>query len=160
MSSSPASSRTSRVVYLSRAVSGWRRPPRRRSRIRHGGVGCAGQSTVELALVLPLVLFLILGLLQVGVMVRDQIMVLGAAREGVREAIVTPDRGKISAAAAAAAPGLNVDVSVERGTERGDPAKVQVSVPPTQLPVVGAMVGGLTLEASATMRMERSDDAP
>lgn len=109
---------------------------------------------------LPLVLFLVLGLLQVGVMVRDQIMVLGAAREGVRQAIVTPDRGKISAAASAAAPGLSLTVHVERGTERGDPARVEVSAPPAQLPVVGAMVGGLTLRASAAMRMERSDDAP
>ncbi|MBW3591669.1 MAG: pilus assembly protein [Actinobacteria bacterium] len=115
---------------------------------------------MELALVLPLVLFLVLGLLQVGVMVRDQIMVLGAAREGVRQAIVTPDQGKISAAASAAAPGLALTVNVERGTQRGDPARVEVSAPPAQVPVVGAMVGGLTLRASAAMRMERSDDAP
>lgn len=124
-----------------------------------GRRGEGGQSTVELVLVLPLVLFLILGLLQVGVMVRDQIMVLGAAREGVRQAIVTPDRAAISSAAAAAAPGLSLSVDVERGTERGDPARVRVSAPPAQLPIVGSMVGGLTLEATATMRMERSDDA-
>ncbi|MEX2588187.1 MAG: TadE/TadG family type IV pilus assembly protein [Actinomycetota bacterium] len=119
-----------------------------------------GQATVELALVLPLVLFLVLGLLQVGIMVRDQIMVLGAAREGVRQAIVTPDHGKISSAAAAAAPGLSLTVNVERGTERGDPARVEVSAPPAPLPIVGAMVSNLTLQASATMRIERSDDAP
>lgn len=132
-----------------------------------GGVrGCgrsgrdAGQSTVELALVLPLVLFLVLGLLQVGVMVRDQIMLLGAAREGVRQAIVTPDRSDIFTAASAAAPGLRLTVGVERGTQRGDPARVEVSAPPVPLPVVGAMVSNLTLRAEATMRMERSDDAP
>lgn len=115
---------------------------------------------MEFALVLPLVLFLVLGLLQVGVMVRDQIMLLGAAREGVRQAIVTPDRSEIFTAASAAAPGLSLTVDVERGTDRGDPARVEVSAAPVPLPVVGAMVSNLTLRAEATMRMERSDDAP
>ncbi len=118
-----------------------------------------GQSTVEFALVLPLVLILILGLLQVGVLARDQIMVQGAAREGVREAIVTPDQGAIAAAARDAAPGLKLDVRVTRGTERGDPAKVDISAPPAKLPIVGEIVGGLNLTASATMRMEKSDSA-
>lgn len=123
-------------------------------------LGCnRGQSTVELALVLPLVVFLILSLLQVGVLVRDQMMILGAAREGVRQAIVTPNYDEIAAAASAAAPGLALSVGVERGTKRGDRAYVRVTAPPAQLPLVGAMVSGLTLEGSATMRMERSDDA-
>lgn len=121
--------------------------------------GEKGQSTVEFALVLPIVLMLILGLLQVGVLARDQIMVLGAAREGVREAIVTPDHGAITAAARGAAPGLDLDVQISRGTERGEPAKVNVSAPPAKLPIVGEIVGGLTLKASATMRMEKSDSA-
>lgn len=121
--------------------------------------GEKGQSTVEFALVLPIVLILILGLLQVGVLARDQIMVLGAAREGVREAIVTPDQGAITAAARGAAPGLNLNVQISRGTERGEPAKVNVSAPPAKLPIVGEIVGGLTLKASATMRMEKSDSA-
>ncbi|HEX2054304.1 MAG TPA: TadE/TadG family type IV pilus assembly protein [Actinomycetota bacterium] len=118
-----------------------------------------GQSTVEFALVLPLVLLLILGLLQIGVLVRDQILVLGAAREGVREAIVNSDRGAISAAADGAAPGLELSVQVSRGTKRGDAAKVQVSAAPAKLPLVGSIVEGMTLKASATMRMEKSDDA-
>ena len=114
---------------------------------------------MEFALVLPLVLLLILGLLQVGVLVRDQIMVLGAAREGVREAIVNPDRGAITAAANQAAPGLELQVQVSRGTERGDPAKVNVSAAPARMPLVGSIVDGMTLKASATMRMEKSDSA-
>jgi len=118
-----------------------------------------GQSTVEFALVLPVVLILILGLLQVAVLARDQITVLGAAREGVREAIVTSDEGAIASAAKNAAPGLNLDVKVTRGTERGDSAKVNVSAPPAKLPIVGEMVGGMNLKASATMRMEKSDSA-
>lgn len=118
-----------------------------------------GQSTVEYALVLPLVLILVLGLLQVGVLARDQIMLLGAAREGVREAIVTPDQGRIAAAAGNAAPGLDLNVQVARGTQRGEAARVDVSAAPARLPVVGGIVGGMTLRASATMRIEKSDSA-
>ena len=118
-----------------------------------------GQSTVEFALVLPLVLILIVGLLQVAVLARDQIVVLGAAREGVREAIVNSDRGAIVAAAQQAAPGLQLQVDVNRGTQRGDPAKVDVAAAPAKLPIMGEIVDGMTLRASATMRMERSDDA-
>lgn len=114
---------------------------------------------MEFALVLPLVLILILGLLQVGVLVRDQIMVLGAAREGVREAIVTPDRAAITTAASEAAPGLELSVQVSRGTERGEPARVNVTAPPARLPLVGDIVSGMTLKASATMRIEKSDSA-
>jgi hypothetical protein len=118
-----------------------------------------GQSSVELALVMPLVALLLLALLQVGVLVKDQLLVLGAAREGVREAIVNPDRGQIEVAASAAAPGLDLTLQVQRGTERGDPARVEVSAKPIRLPLVGQMVAGVTLKAGATMRLERSDDA-
>ena len=118
-----------------------------------------GQSSVELALVMPLVALLLLALLQVGVMVKDQLLVLGAAREGVREAIVNRDRGQIEAAARAAAPGLDLTLQVQRGTERGDPARVEVSAKPMRLPLVGSMVSRVTLRAGATMRLERSDDA-
>src|SRR4029078_2878808 len=40
-----------------------------------------GQATVELALVLPLVVFALLAILQVGLVVRDQVAVVHAARE-------------------------------------------------------------------------------
>lgn len=102
-------------------------------------------------------MILILGLLQLGVVVRDQMMVLGAAREGARQATVTPDRALIEDAAARAAPGLRLAVRVARGAARGEPARVMVSASPVRLPLVGQMVGGLTLRGSATMRIERSD---
>lgn len=128
-----------------------------RTRLRAGRRSDSGQSAVEFALVLPLLLMLILGLLQVGVMVRDQIMVLGAAREGVRLATVTPDSRMIENAAGEAAPGLDLSVQVVRGTERGEAAKVTVSASPVKLPLVGQMVGAIKLRGAATMRIERSD---
>src|SRR5207247_8954779 len=47
-----------------------------------------GQAAVELALVLPLVALLLLVLVQVGLVVRDQVLVVHAAREAAREAAV------------------------------------------------------------------------
>ena len=56
--------------------------------------GSIGQSTVEFALVLPLVVLLVLFVVQGGLIVRDQLLVSHAAREAARAAAVTDeDRG-------------------------------------------------------------------
>ena len=115
-----------------------------------------GQSTVEFALVLPFVMLLLLGLLQAGLLLRDQLVVAGAAREGAREAAVTADRGRIQNAAQRAAPSLDLVVQVTRGAKRGDAARVQVKARPTGLPLVGGIVTGRTVSADAVMRVERT----
>lgn len=115
-----------------------------------------GQSTVEFALVLPLILLLLLGLLQVGLLLKDQLLVAAAAREGAREAAVTPDATRIEAAAGRAAPGLVLDVEIVRGPHRGDTTTVTVSSSPHALPIVGGLVSGREVSARATMRVERS----
>jgi hypothetical protein len=115
-----------------------------------------GQSTVEFALVLPLVVLLLLVLLQAGLLLRDQLLVSSAAREAAREAVVSPDRGRIERAAGRAAPGLKLGVEVDRGPRRGDPVTVRVTGAPTAIPLVGGVVKGVSLEASATMRVEQA----
>lgn len=116
--------------------------------------GERGQSTVEFALVLPLVVLLMLGLLQAGLLLRDQLVVSGAAREGAREAAVSADPERVRAAAERAAPALDVAVDLDRGQRRGDPARVEVTAQPTKVPMVGAIVSGLTLSSTAVMRVE------
>lgn len=115
-----------------------------------------GQSTVEFALVLPLILLLLLGLLQAGLMLRDQLVVAGAAREGAREAAVSADPERIEDAAHRAAPGFDMTVRITRGAKRGDLATVKVSAVPKKVPLVGGMLGGKKLEATAVMRVERA----
>lgn len=131
-----------------------------------GSVGAAGaagsergQSTVEFALVLPLVFVLLLGLLQVGVVLRDQLLVTAAAREGAREAAVTSNSEKIRTAARRAAPSLVLEVSVTRGPNRGDAVTVVITSKPNGLPIVGRVVASTRLEARATMRVERSKES-
>jgi Flp pilus assembly protein TadG len=118
----------------------------------------AGQAAVELALVLPFLAVLLLLLVQVGMLVRDQVLVVHAAREGAREAAVEPAAGAAREAALAGSglePGrLDVDV-----TGRGGPgSRVKVTATyrsPTAIPLIGAAMGDIRLEASATMRVER-----
>ena len=49
-----------------------------------------GQATVEVALLLPLLALLLLAVVQVGLVVRDQVLVTHAAREAARAAAVDP----------------------------------------------------------------------
>lgn len=105
---------------------------------------------------LPLILLLLLGLLQAGLMLRDQLVIAGAAREGAREAAVSPDPERIELAARRAAPGFEMTVRINRGAKRGDLASVKVSAVPKKVPLVGGMLGARKLEASAVMRVERA----
>ena len=117
-----------------------------------------GQAVVELALVLPLVVALLLAVLQVGLVVRDQVLVVHAAREAAREAAVDPDPAAARRAAAEGS-GLPTERLQVTVSERGRPgSRVRVDVryrAPTDVPLVGAAIGSLTLRASATMRVEQ-----
>jgi hypothetical protein len=117
-----------------------------------------GQAAVELALVLPLVTALALALLQVALVVRDQVLVVHAAREGARAAAVS-DGPEAPRAAALAGGGLAADrVEVEASGRAGPGSRVRVLVrydSPTDLPLVGPLVGDVGLSGSTTMRVER-----
>lgn len=126
------------------------RPPVRR-RDQHG------QAAVELALVLPFLAVLLLVLVQVGLVVRDQILVVHAAREAAREAAVdpSPDAARAAASESSSLDAGRLTVSI---SGRGGPgSRVRATAtygPPAQAPLVGEVVHGLRLQASATMRVE------
>lgn len=117
-----------------------------------------GQASVELALVLPLVMLLLLAMVQLGLLVRDQILVVHAAREAAREAAVDPAADAPRRAAVASSTLSDARLTVT-STGRGAPgSRVRVEVAyraSTGVPLLGAAVGDLTLRASATMRVER-----
>ncbi|MEM8705014.1 MAG: TadE family protein [Actinomycetota bacterium] len=114
-----------------------------------------GQATVEAALLLPVVAIAMLSVIQVGLLVHARVMVTHAAREGARVAATGGGSGAVVEAVAASG-GLapqRLDVDVVR-----DGSRVTVVVgfaAPTNVPIVGAFIGDLSLEGTATMRIER-----
>ena len=117
-------------------------------------------ATVEFALVLPLVLVFTLAILQVGLLVKDQLLVVEAARAGARQASVSTDDGSVDRAAAGAAAGLSserLDVTTFRGQgESGDEVQVAVTYHArVSVPIVGWLFPStMDLSSRATMREE------
>lgn len=120
--------------------------------------GDGGQASVELALVLPLVIVVLLAVVQVALIVRDQILVVHAAREAAREAAVDPaaDAPARAARDSSTLAGSRLTVTSSGRGAAGSRVRVDVAYrAPTEVPVVGAALGDVTLRASATMRVER-----
>ena len=116
-----------------------------------------GQATVEVALLLPLVATMLLAVVQVGLVVRDQVLVVHAAREGARAAAVdpTPEAAREAAAAAARLDPSRLSVDLSGDTAPGGRLTVIVTYrSPTTVPLVGRLLGDRTLTAEATMRVE------
>lgn len=112
-----------------------------------------GQAAVELALCLPLLFMFLLGIVQLVVIVRDQLAVQLAAREAARAAAVaTP-----SAAAAQGAAGraVNLRPLIVSTVVSIDAVTVHVShVTRTEVPLIGALLPDITVNATATMALE------
>jgi hypothetical protein len=116
--------------------------------------GAAGQATAEFALVLPFLVLLLLGLLQVALIGRDYVLVVHAARAAVREASVDAGANRVRAAATSVLDGAEVDIG-PRG-EVGEPIRVSVRYKVrTDVPIVGALVPDRAITSTAVMRVER-----
>lgn len=119
----------------------------------------AGQAAVELALTLPLVALLLLGLAQITLVARDQLLVVHAAREGAREAAVDRTGGAAGARAAAVrGSGLKegrLEVETSHIGRGSDMVLVRVKYrSQTDLPLVGSLLPDVQMRAKAAMRSE------
>ena len=119
--------------------------------------GDNGSVTVEFFLIVPLVIVVLVGGLQVVSVARARIELLGAVRDGARVAATSPDPAKaVEAVQNALAPSVRgrVRISVSRPSEVGAPARVSARLRHR----LGAPFPddfGVDLSASATMLVER-----
>ena len=120
-------------------------------------VGRAGQSTVEFALVLPLVLTVLLGVLQVVVVIRHRLLLEQALHEAARTAALAEPAtaGRDAARAAGAAlPGASVTLGPRPAAGRLQRITVEYRSR-TELPIVGPVLPDPHLSVSTSVRVER-----
>ena len=116
-----------------------------------------GQAVVELALTIPLVVLLLLAVVQLGLVVRDQILVVHAAREAARVGAVDPDPDAPLRAAVRSSDLSEDRIEVESGARGGEGSTLRVTVhyiSPTEVPLVGAFLPDVRLRAVAAIRVE------
>ncbi|MEY2957833.1 MAG: hypothetical protein RLZZ01_401 [Actinomycetota bacterium] len=126
------------------------------------GTADPGQAVVEFALVLPFAALLLLGIVQVVLVARDQLAVEYAAREAARAAAVAADPATAASDAATAAIGLDplevsVDVTTTSRSGTGRLERVTATVryrSDTDVPLIGPMVAAVEVVGSATMMRE------
>lgn len=124
-----------------------------------------GAVAVEMALVLPLLLLLVCGIIDFGRMLNAQILVSSAAREGVRMAALNhpelvPSRVGLAAASLSPAPGAAIVSACDTDPQTEDNAQVLVSHTfsfATPLNAIAGLFGGsqpttMTLTGRGVMR--------
>lgn len=124
---------------------------------RRWSVEQRGQATVELALVLPVVVLLALMILQAGLVAKDFLLVQHAAREAARAAAVEPSAPTARSAAvdAGGLSGHRLTVVWSGGSDPGDRGTASITYrSPTQVPLVGRLIGDVTLSGEVTVRIE------
>lgn len=143
---------------------------------RHGGRE-EGQTLVEFALILPIFILVLMGILDLGRAIYAYNTINNAAREAVRVGIVNQNVGAIEAEAIQQGVSLSLDgadVTVtflapdytSTGTCPATPRygcviEVQVTYQYTAAtPVIGTIVGVLDLEGSSRQLIEKTRNAP
>lgn len=112
-----------------------------------------GQATVELALCLPLLCLFLLGIVQLVVVVRDELAVQLAAREGARAAVVAASSAAAAQAAATHAVTLR-PLSVRSTSSKAAVTVTVTHVTHTDVPMIGLLLPDITVSADATMALE------
>ena len=112
-----------------------------------------GSSSIEFALILPVLVLLLLGIFQFGLAYNNYLAITHAAREGARMAAVGQfDQAAVAAQAYPVSP-VSVSVSYPNGDAHGETVEVIVRANITiDLPVFG--VQNIPLTSRARMRIE------
>jgi Flp pilus assembly protein TadG len=126
------------------------RPSRRAQNPRRNLSHDRGQSTVELALSLPIILMLLLAVVQVAIVVAEVLSTQVAAREGARAASMAASPHSAAAAAVARSWPAAVNTSVQGGIVR---VTVQRTIR-TDVPMVGWLLPDVRSRATVVMQRE------
>lgn len=121
-----------------------------------------GQALVEMALVLPLILLLLFGVIEMGRIGHAYITVSNAAREGARLATIGGKDSEIRDAVLNAAPGLNssaltvVITPNQFNRQSGQGVSVQVTYPvQLMIPVISNVIPNpVIVNSTLNMRLE------
>ena len=127
--------------------------------------GEKGASAVEFALVLPVLVLLVFGIVQFGILFYDYISITHAAREGVRWAALHELEINVKQKTIDAAPSLNPSIAASDITvsnpaptndDQGEPVTVTVLYTvPIDLPLMQTFLGSsVALTSAATQRIE------
>jgi Flp pilus assembly protein TadG len=129
---------------------------------RHAIRSEKGQSMVEFAIIVPILLTVLLGIMQLGVVYNNWVTLTDAARAGARKGAVcrsgcSPDASSATVTAvknsAADLNQSNLGVTVTSSWAQGSDVKVQASYP-WSVNVLGIVVASGTMTATTTERVE------
>lgn len=122
-----------------------------------------GQTLIETALLLPIFILILAGILDFGWILGNQLMVSNGSRDGARYAIVNSDASDLESLVSTrvhANPGLSsttdVSVSVGLSADQLDMTIVVAKKVKVLTPLAGALLGGqeIILTSSTVMRVE------
>ncbi|WP_342432923.1 TadE/TadG family type IV pilus assembly protein [Neobacillus sp. FSL H8-0543] len=120
-----------------------------------------GQSLVEFALVLPLLILLLFGIIDFGRIFHAYLTIDHTGREAARAASIGKDDTTIKNKAVNDAVGIGLtitDIGISPPTatrESGNDVTITITYPITFLtPVIGSVVGPITLTDTTVMRVE------
>lgn len=122
-----------------------------------------GQSLVEFAILLPVLLLLIMGILEFGLMLNSYLTINNSAREGARLGIVSGSNSEISNLITNISPNLdsqNLHVSItpplEGSRKSGGTISVEVIYNyQVTIPIINNILGNVVvLKAQTSMRIE------
>ena len=114
-----------------------------------------GQSIVEFALVLPVLLLIMMGIVEFGRLLETTNVLTSAAREGVRVAAVSaPDVSQVNNAAQNILTANNISNSTITVNGPNTNREVSVTVQITYVPLTGSFIPGLgSLQLTRSSRM-------
>lgn len=146
--------------YIALKVRKWAEEVAEMSLLKRYIKNSRGQALVEFALALPVLILLVIGMMDFGIIINQYMVVAEAAREGARSAALGGDNATVTTVAKTAASQINtsqltVTISPSTTRVRGNGVTVTVATPVTITQLLRPFFpSGFTAQGAATMRVE------